>query len=223
MAAPAQRAALLALLLCVAFAPAWADEVPDDEAPTPIAIPPPDAPPPPVVYEERPVEALPVAGLPFDAFLSPMASYTMADDGRRSDDGIGGFFSAGKRINQGLALELYGIYTSFDSDSGSGNETEISGGGVGAMLFPWAQLPNVYVAAGAGLLDTRGASGGSDYRSVLVDAGAGLLVPVMRSLFLRGDVRVRTDWNNEDVEGLDSFIFEPVANLGLLIPLGGRD
>jgi OOP family OmpA-OmpF porin len=161
-------------------------------------------------------------------YVSPLGSYAWTDSDRSTDDGWGGALAIGKQFSPYFSAELTGQYTQFDT-SGGGSKFKLMGYGVNALLFPFPETVPFYGIVGAlyGKGDDHPTIGGgaSNYDSVLVDAGIGLLVGPIG--FLNdGSIRVeglyRRDFHNQDDLGNgkgDSF-GDAVAHLGLLIPIG---
>jgi OOP family OmpA-OmpF porin len=169
-------------------------------------------------------------------YLSPMFSYTKADDDRTTDDAMGGVISIGKKMTSGLNLELTGFLETMDreDETVTDDAAVLSGVGLAAMIFPSATLPNLY-----GILAVHQAEGkdhpttpdaaGFKYESTVFDTGIGYLFPLNRLIgfdaTLRAEARYRMDSHHRATAGVgdkDEF-YEGVLNLGLLIPLGSLE
>jgi OOP family OmpA-OmpF porin len=157
-------------------------------------------------------------------YVSPMFSYTRVDKDRGTDDGIGGMITVGKKVTDGLALELTGFYTQMDPESGGGDSAELKGAGLGAMIFLSDKVPNFYglLALMYGRTDNQPGEI-PNYKSTVFDVGAGYLFPFNRHIALRTEARYRTDQHDRKQAGVgeDNGAFqEALFNIGLLFPLG---
>jgi OmpA-OmpF porin, OOP family len=163
-------------------------------------------------------------------YVSPMFSYVWADKDRRTDDGIGGTISVGKRVTSRLNLELTGHYAQLDGKDGT-NSADLYAVGLGGMVFLWRAIPELYglVALHHGQVNdhpTVPASTDFNYRTTIFDTGVGYLLPLGDYLWgfdasLRAEARYRYDAHNRRVAGGGAKEFyEGVFNVGLLIPLG---
>lgn len=165
-------------------------------------------------------------------YISPMFSYTMADEDRNTDDGIGGIVSIGKKMTSGLNLELTGFYQQMDPEVGAGKAAELTGVGAAALIFPSVSFPTVYGIlalhhANADRHPTTPASTNFSYRATVFDVGIGYVYPLNQWLggfeaALRAEARYRMDSHHRHAAGQggkDEF-YEGVFNVGLLIPLG---
>ena len=183
------------------------------------------------------------SGKPPHAFyVSPMFSYTLADGERGTKNGLGGTLSIGKRMTDGLNLELNTFYSVLKGDSkanagGYTGSAKLKGVGLTAMLFPLTVLPNAYglvsVDYGTGENQPYGQplNSGSptavpalDYHTTVFDLGAGYLFPITHNILLRAEARYRMDSHGREYLGIHdgdrSAFYEGVFNVGLLIPLG---
>jgi OmpA-OmpF porin, OOP family len=181
-------------------------------------------------------------------YISPMFSYTVADQDRDTDDGMGGALSLGKALTPGLNLELTGFYQTFDpvKDNNTANKNdeeamELTGYGLAAMIFPSQTLSNLYVLLAvhqgsasnhptptAGTPKTRGTP--MDYKTTIFDPGLGYLIPLSGVLgfemAIRAELRYRMDAHTRSEPttgagvGGQKHFYEPVANIGVMIPLG---
>lgn len=165
-------------------------------------------------------------------YFSPMFSYTMADDDRATDDGMGGIISIGKKMTSGLNLELTGFYQTLDPEQGTADAAQFTGVGVAAMIFPSVTFPRLYgiLAVHQSQTDdhpSTPASTGFSYKGTVFDSGIGYVFPLNEwlggfEMALRAEARYRMDSHHERAAGdggKDEF-YEGVFNLGVLIPLG---
>lgn len=180
-------------------------------------------------------------------YVAPMASATYGDKHRGADYGYGGALAVGKRITRGLELELLGTFTDykvkksdFPASQGSqpGNARLYGiGGGFNAYLAPSSELlKNLYLHADVQRGQGRSAPGTiRDYSTTLFDAGLGYyfeltkepLGPFAEGLALRIEALYRLDEHSRGELGVfngkeHKYFQEPVLNIGLRIPLGGR-
>ncbi|MGH8455434.1 MAG: OmpA family protein [Stenotrophobium sp.] len=170
----------------------------------------------------------PIPGREF--YVSPMFSYVLADKARGTKHGIGGIMTVGKKMTDGLNLEITGMYESFKDDKAANNAGyngtfKLSGVGLGAMLFPLSSLPDLYglvnVSYGAG---KRLPGTIPNYHTTIFDTGIGYLYPITRNILLRAEARFRMDAHFREQSGIHtgdkSAFYDGVFNIGLLIPLG---
>lgn len=157
-------------------------------------------------------------------YVSPMASYTLADSDRGTEDSLGGTLVVGKMFRSQFGIELEAVYSSYDPDQG-GDPATLVGGGLRGMLFP--SMGNYYGLLGLGygrFEDHPGAD--PEYDSALITLGLGYLVGpfdfIASGISVRAEAALRTDVHSGD-QTADSFnnaLNEGLFNLGLLIPLG---
>ncbi|MGQ0587259.1 MAG: OmpA family protein [Gammaproteobacteria bacterium] len=166
-------------------------------------------------------------------YFSPMASWTLADDDRLTDDAPGAAVSLGRKMTAGLNLELTGFAGSMgrEDETLTGASVELTGFGAAAMLFPSATFTQLYAILALHRGRARGHpttpdQAGFDYTSTVFDSGIGWLFDLRDRLgfesMLRAEVRYRMDSHHEGAAGAggkDEF-YEPVITLGLLVPLG---
>lgn len=178
-------------------------------------------------------------------YIDPLASYTFSDNNRGTDDGIGGQIAVGKRLTKGLDLELIGTYTNFSSKNNgpqftSRGDTQLYGAGLGANVYlaPSAEsfwkgfYVHLDVLRGQGK-DMPGPIG--QYTTTIFDAGLGYKVLLTKNNFgpfapgiaIRAEALYRHDAHGRGDLGTSpdeqhQYFQEPVLNLGLHFPLGGR-
>ncbi|MDD3762437.1 MAG: OmpA family protein [Nevskiales bacterium] len=157
-------------------------------------------------------------------YVSPMFSYTYADGDRGTDDGIGGIIAIGKKVTNGMTLELTGFYSEMDPSSGIGDTVTLKGAGLGAMIFPFKSSPNFYgiLALMYGAVDDHPGAV-PNYRTTVFDIGAGYLLPFNRYIALRTEARYRTDQHDRGEAGANpgsGAFSDGVLNVGLVFPLG---
>ncbi|AXQ29960.1 hypothetical protein D0B54_15305 [Solimonas sp. K1W22B-7] len=157
-------------------------------------------------------------------YVSPMFSYIYADDDRGTDDGLGGVISIGKKVTNGMALELVGVYGQMDAESGSGS-AEIKGVGAGALISFFNSWPNFYTKLNlmyGAVSEHPGPI--PDYKTTLFDIGLGYLFPLSERFILRAEALYRVDAHGRDLAGTtpdkNRDFYDGVFNVGLLIPLG---
>lgn len=165
-------------------------------------------------------------------YVSPMFSYVLADNDRGTEDGFGGSLAIGRKITSGMTLELIGHYMQMDPD-GRGNLADngtfkLYAAGIGAMIFPVRQLPNLY-----GRLNLMRGSGQNhpgvivNYDSTVFDSGIGYLFAISPRIALRAEALYRMDHHNRRLAGLPSNnakdFYDGVFSLGLVVPLGTRE
>ncbi|WP_428313341.1 OmpA family protein [Hydrocarboniphaga sp.] len=152
-------------------------------------------------------------------YVSPMATYTLADGSRKVDDGVGGSLAVGTRVFNFLAIEASGDYASLDNKD-SGGSADISGYGVNALLFPLKSAPiNLYLLFGLQYSETKGENfttptGGGllgnapvttreDIDGLAFSSGVGLMQPF--SVFgLEAAARIQAVYRIDSHERLDS-------------------
>lgn len=166
-------------------------------------------------------------------YVAPMFAYTMADDDRLTEDGMGGAISLGKMMTSGLNLELTGFLQDFDPSRTTDRESvELTGWGAAAMVFPSQTLQYLYgvLAVHQGQATnhpTTPAATGFEYRTTVFDTGVGYIVPMSQwlggfEMALRAEVRYRMDAHTREQAGAGGkkHFYEPVGLVGVMIPLG---
>ncbi len=152
-------------------------------------------------------------------YVSPMASYTWADDERNGENGVNWAVSLGKQINQNISFEVTYFNTDFSQTATFGGEKN-RGYGVGALLFPFDTAPIYGILAGYAV-DYGGRSEDSE---IAYDAGIGALfgpVWLLNYGSLRAEVRGRFTNLDQTVDAGGNHLFtDIVANLGVIFPLG---
>ena len=183
-----------------------------------------------------------IKGHPF--YVSPMFSYTLKDGDAGVKDGLGGVISVGKRLTDGLNLELNSFYTTMKGSSeakagGFSGNAKLKGFGLTALVFPLSSLPNAFgivsVDYGTGshapygqpLYSSNPATVNSlHYRTTVFDLGVGYLFPITEHILLRTEARYRMDSHGREYLGIHSgersAFYEGVFNVGVLIPLGAK-
>ncbi len=157
-------------------------------------------------------------------YVSPMFSYTFADQDRGIDDGIGATIAVGKKVTRGMALELTGFFTTADAESGGGDSTELKGIGAAALITPFSSLPDLYSVLA--LMYGSGSNNPgliADYESTVFDIGLGYLFSLSDRIKIRTEARYRTDAHDRKEAGIDpgnKHFQDAVLNLGVLLPLG---
>ncbi len=171
-------------------------------------------------------------------YVSPLGSYTFNDSSRDTKDGYGGSIAVGKRITNGLDLEILGQYTSFEGKGGDKN-TRLYGAGGGANIYlsPNSETFGGFYLRLAVLRGQGKAVPGliRDYTTTLFDAGLGYNLTLTKTAFgpfapgiglrfealYQHDAHGRRELGNPGSSG-NQYFQDAVINLGLRIPLGGR-
>ena len=153
-----------------------------------------------------------------------MFSYTLADKDRGTKNGLGGIIAVGKRMTDGLNLELSALYSRLDAKSGGGN-AKLNGVGVTAMVFPLSTLPNAYGLVNVSYGTAEDHPGPvPNYHTTIFDSGIGYLYPITPRFLLRTEARYRMDSHGREQAGIHtgdkSAFYDGVFNIGLLMPLG---
>ena len=177
-------------------------------------------------------------------YISPMGSHTWEDKDRETDDAWGGALTIGKQFSRFFSLELSGFFSQFHTDA-EHDSLDLIGYGLNALIFPVDGFA-MYGILGAhggegkdhpvitpaippgGILDPGSPRvvGSRDYDTVFGDAGLGYLFGpfnVLNGGSIRAEARYRMDFHDKNNlgEGGEDDFGDVVANLGLLIPLGG--
>ena len=172
-------------------------------------------------------------------YVSPMATYLLADQERGADNGYGITLSVGKKMAQSLNLEVSGFFLQADGDGSacsagapaSCNATrkgELKGVGIGALVFPLSVLPELFgtVKISVGQANKHPGSV-ANYTSTIYDTGVGYLLPLTwlgMDFDLRAEALYRLDAHNKPRTGqftaADKQFGEALFSLGALIPLG---
>jgi OOP family OmpA-OmpF porin len=157
-------------------------------------------------------------------YVSPMFSYTYSDKDRGVDDAIGGIVSIGKKVTNGMALELTGYGSVGDPSDGSDNSVEFKGIGVSSLIFLFDSSPNFYTLLSLMYSRTDDHPGAiPNFESTVFDLGAGYLLPINRYISIRAEARYRTDQHDRKEAGTspgNGAFTDGVFNIGLLLPLG---
>lgn len=157
-------------------------------------------------------------------YVSPMASYTLADPDRGTDDGIGGTLVVGKMFRSQFGIELEALYSSYDAEDG-GDSATLIGGGLRGVLFP--SRGNYYGLLGLGYGSFEDHPGADpEYDSALITLGLGYLLGpfdlIVSGISVRAEAALRVDAHSRDqtADSYNNALNEGLFNLGLLIPLG---
>jgi len=162
-------------------------------------------------------------------YVAPMASWVKPDGDRELKDGYGGTLAFGYRASPAFALELQALYSALDRDNAGGGSATMSGLNLSALGFVSQKPSGLYLAFGAGYLDTdeQGESG-NGYKGISFDAGLGYLFPLSFGRYdfgLRAEARMRHNngQDSDDAEEADrAGLQDAVFNIGLQLPLGLR-
>jgi len=158
-------------------------------------------------------------------FVSPMASYVLADSNRGTDDGLGATLTFGKVFQDRFGFELETHYSAYDAENGGGSAKLLSGG-VRGLLFP-VEKGNAFVLGGLGYGRFKDHPGeDADYDTILWTVGGGYLFGpfnfLVSDISIRTELAFRSDMHDGDrtSETNNNALNEIVANVGLLIPIG---
>jgi len=169
-------------------------------------------------------EDLPVSMRPY---LSESLTYTIADDSRASQGGVGGMLGGGVPINRFLNFELNGGYSHYNANSDPGSDPWSEYLAKLDTQFFFSRNPEFapYFGVGVGYAKENLKDIG-DQGAFQADAGVGAIhyFQLFGADFgVRGDVRYR--WIDTDgarfagsAKSVNT-LGEPVFSLGLLIPL----
>lgn len=185
-------------------------------------------------------EAAPVInGRPY--YFSLMGSFLSADKDRGIEDGMGGTLAIGKRMTDGLHLELTAHYLQADAETRAGlvdnGKLSLTGIGVTALIFPFNSYPGIYglLSVGPGSAENHPgqaragetpANGVPNYKTTYFDSGIGYLYPLSEKLLLRAEARYHMDAHNREKAGIQApaknnqTFYDGVFNIGILMPLG---
>ncbi|HUP92501.1 MAG TPA: OmpA family protein [Solimonas sp.] len=170
-----------------------------------------------------------IAGRPW--YISPMFTYTLADEDRGTDDGIGGTLSVGKKVTDGMMLELTGFYSQYgggDSSATAGSEptdAKLTGAGLNALVFPMSSLPDAFAVVGLAVGAMKDHPGPiRNYKTTVFDVGVGYLFPISTRFLIRAEARYRMDAHAREKAGTtpndNKAFYEGAFNLGFVMPLG---
>ena len=163
-------------------------------------------------------------------YLSLMGSYFKASEHRATDDGFGGTFAIGKRMTDGLNLELTGFFFGASPEVGNGDDLKLSGVGATAMIFPSSTYPGLYALLSVGPGAAENQPGLiPNYKTTYFDSGIGYLYPLALPFapkaLLRAEARYHMDAHNRENAGVvqprdNSEFYDGVFNFGFLFPIG---
>lgn len=157
--------------------------------------------------------------------VTPAFAYSLADNDRLTDDGIGANLSVGRNFTDRLMLEVTAFLQQFDAANGT-QTLEFKGAGLAAVMKPFQEWEDFFVIAALHAGATEDAPGARpNYRSVVFDTGIGYyfdLGGILNGARLRAEARYRMD-SHESVfvgAGGDTEHYDGVFSLGLQIPIG---
>jgi len=160
-------------------------------------------------------------------YISPMATYTLADSDRGTKNGLGGTVAIGKQFQKRFAFELAAHYASFKPDSSGADSAKLVAGGIRGLLFPTSG--GLYGLAGLGYGRFKDHPGlDPDYRTILWTVGMGYLLGPFdlgaTGISLRAEVAFRSDMHRGEMtsDKYNNALNEGVASVGLLIPIGAN-
>lgn len=173
--------------------------------------------------------ALHAAPLQDGPYLAPMASYVLTDDSAY-DDGLGGTLAGGYRMGW-WAVEASAVFSRFGA-SGDGDDADVYGGSLNALLFPLSGLPNLFALVGVGGLSVEEHPViERKYSLTTLEGGAGYLLPLSWGRYefaIRGDARYRAARRERRVDpdgdlDIPRRFDDVLLNVGLQLPLGLRE
>lgn len=159
-------------------------------------------------------------------YVAAMGSYTFNDDDA-FDDGPGANLAFGYRLNW-WAVEAAVVYGKLDGANGR-PETDIVGGSINGLLFPFSALPNLYGLIGVGGLEVdRHPQINRKYSNTTVEGGLGYIVPLQLGNYhfgVRADARYRYSDRERRVDPggdlpIPTTFKDVVLHLGFQLPLG---
>lgn len=169
-------------------------------------------------------------------YVAPSFSYSVADSGRLTDNGLGGQIGLGTRLTRNMAAELTGFFSSYSGDF-EDRSAEFKGIGIGLNIFLVEDRPDYFLRTALHYGETGDAPceprpGFTDcknnYDSVVFDFGVGALVrPAFLQILgegtaLRAEAVYRMDSHEERSAGRgdSSAFYDGVFSVGLQIPIG---
>ena len=157
--------------------------------------------------------------------VTPAITYSLADDGRLTDDGLGVNLSVGRRFTSRLMLEVTAFLSRYDANTG--NDTlEFKGAGFAAIMSPLSDWEDFFVLVALHEGSTSDAPGARpNYRSTVFDSGIGYyfdLGGLLSGAQLRAEARYRMDSHESKFVGAGGATehYDGVFSLGLQIPIG---
>ena len=180
------------------------------------------------------------------SYIAPMASYIITDDDA-FDDGVGGTLAAGYRVGW-WAIEASGVFGRYAggdplvtttglppllpvTTTTPARDTDVIGGTINALVFPFAGLPNFFGLIGAGGLNVdRHPQIGREYSMTTVEGGLGYIFPLSWGNYdfgIRADARYRYGDRESRVDPdgdleIPGTFKDVLLNVGLQLPLGLR-
>ncbi|MGQ0528589.1 MAG: OmpA family protein, partial [Panacagrimonas sp.] len=140
-------------------------------------------------------------------YVAPMGTYTLADDDRHTDDGVGGTLAFGFPLGQAVDFELRGSFISYKGDEGF-EDMEVGAGGMGINAYLFGRR------GGTGLYLHGDVMGGDE---TLFNLGLGYDLAIGNYFGIRAEalyhIESRSDTSEPDYK-------EPLFNLGVRIPFG---
>lgn len=164
-------------------------------------------------------------------YIAPMVSYGFFDSDSTAgttvdpDDKVGGTLAIGKPIGHPLNLEAYGFLFNNVDDNNSGQDGDLSGYGLDALLFPARDTFPIYGILGVAIGDydfsgSGGVFNAGDGDADYLDAGVGYMQKLNHyGLALRAEYRYRHA-SVEVRNAQDLHFNDHIVSLGLQIPLG---
>ncbi|MGJ8668829.1 MAG: OmpA family protein [Oceanococcus sp.] len=168
-------------------------------------------------------------------YVSPMATYSLFDDGREFDDEIGYQLSLGKIVGRGTNIELHGNFAEPSSALAGGSDAELLSYGITFLLFQWRQDLPIYGILSVSKGEAKSANGNDKAKSDQFDVGLGYMLglgswPLIgNGPAIRFEARYRTDKYSAGeavtygnlFNGSDSRTYhDGVFGVGLFLPFG---
>lgn len=160
-------------------------------------------------------------------YFSGLFTYTVADGDRTTDDGLGGYFGAGKAINDHWGWEIGAFGSHFDKESTARKYKEY-GGELSALFFYTRTATFApYFSLTGGAVRTQISGNSLTATDPYGAAGLGFFkyfTLAGHDLAFRADVRYRHIFTGGDSNaiGLNSDLNEPQVRFGLTLPLGPK-
>lgn len=154
-------------------------------------------------------------------YLSPMVNYSFTDNGRLTDNGIGGSVAIGKQYDPYFSFEISAQHSKIDP-------AELTGVGINTLFFPnRASFYGLVGAAYGKVEDQPGLD--ANYGTALLQLGAGWLFKPFsvfgQQVFMRSEAVYRLDAHGDRRTGTSTgngrkAFNDAVLGFGLLLPIG---
>ncbi|MES2684580.1 MAG: OmpA family protein [Pseudomonadota bacterium] len=162
-------------------------------------------------------------------YVSPMFAYTIDEDDRGSEEGLGWYFGSGKALNKYWNAELGSFYSRFNDRTGATGALWREYGIKldGQFFYSREKSFSPYFGIGAGVQRTDVLGTGVKDTQPIVDTGLGFISwfdVAGYDVGLRGDARYRwafLDQIEERFPQIDQ-LNEPILKVGLVLPIGPK-